>query len=181
MAGIIGLFYIRNFQMLEYICKIGTFLKLYWKRDKSPNFKASAKSKKGNAAATAGPNSPIQMSEGDIYNITTDTKAVDDEESWDQLIDCFSDGCIQRLVEKVKDPRMQTHMKDHNGPGMKKWITEKFRRIPMHAKDPRARAFLTIKTGAVESLDSLINTKNEDIFRTAWRLNHQRLVSLRST
>lgn len=167
--------------MLEQLLKIGTFLKakFSWTRIASSNSKVSAKSKNGNAAASTGDGSPVQIAEGDIYNISTNITAIDNAEAWGLLIDCFSDECIDRLIEDIKNPKAQVHMKNYNGPGKKKWITGKFKKIPMHAKDPKAQVLVEIKTNAIKSLDDFINTKDEDSFREVWCSLRDELISLK--
>ncbi len=167
--------------MLEQLLKIGTFLKtkFSWTRIASSDSNASAENKNGNAGASTGDYSPVQFAKRDIYNISTNITAIDNAEAWDLLIDCFSDKCIERLIEDIKDSKAQVHMKNYNGPGKKKWITGKFKKIPMHAKDPKAQVLVKIKTNAIESLDVFINTKDEDLFRAAWCSLRDELISLK--
>jgi hypothetical protein len=106
--------------------------------------------------------------------------ALEDSESWENLIGCFSKSCAQKIVNDIMDPRMQLHMKDHNGPGKKKWLTEKFRKVPVAAGDPRATTFITLKKKSLESLDLLINNKDENKFHQEWDLYHNELVSIRN-
>ena len=75
---------------------------------------------------------------------------------------------------------MQLHMKDHNGPGKKKWLTEKFKKVPISTADRRALSFVTIKKQALESLDLLINTKDENTFKDAWDLYYKNIICIRN-
>ena len=92
----------------------------------------------------------------------------------------FFDECAQKIVNDIMDPRMQLHMKDHNGPGKKKWLTEKFKKVPISTADRRALSFVTIKKQALESLDLLINTKDENTFKDAWDLYYKNIICIRN-
>ncbi len=110
--------------------------------------------------------------------IQSNVNALENSESWENLVQCFSSECAQRIVNDITDPRMQMHMKDFNGPGKKKWLTEKFKKIPLNLGDSRATTFIEAKKNALEALDALINTKNESTFKDAWASLHKVLLSL---
>ncbi len=110
--------------------------------------------------------------------IQSNVNALENSESWENLIHCFSSECAQRIVSDITDPRMQAHMKDFNGPGKKKWLIEKFKKISINLGDPRASAFIEAKKNALETLDALINTKDENSFKDAWVSLHKVLLSL---
>ncbi|VHO03471.1 hypothetical protein [Candidatus Rhabdochlamydia sp. T3358] len=82
---------------------------------------------------------------GENLKIQSSVNVLDNSESWENLIQCFSSECAQRIVNDITDPRMQAHMKDFNGPGKKKWLNEKFKKIPMNMGDPRAITFIAAK------------------------------------
>jgi hypothetical protein len=69
-------------------------------------------------------------------------------------------------------------MKDFNGPGKKKWLTEKFKKILMNVGDPRSSTFIATKKNALQALDVLINTKDENTFKDAWASYYKTLLSL---
>jgi hypothetical protein len=104
--------------------------------------------------------------------------ALEEAESWENLMECFSQSCAQKIINAILDPRMQLHMKDHNGPGKKKWLTDKFRKISLAVGDPRARTFIRIQKESIQSLDSLINDKDADTFLQKWDLHHKELSFL---
>ncbi len=114
-----------------------------------------------------------------IYNLDKpNINALENSESWEKLIACFSEESAQRVAKNITDPRMQKHMKTHNGPGEIKWLKGKFKNVPMYEEDPRANTFVAIQTKALADLDSFINTKDEEAFLKAWASHREALLSI---
>ncbi len=109
----------------------------------------------------------------ETLKIPSNLNALEEAESWDDLIACFSESCARKIISDILDPRMQQHMKDYNGPGKKKWLTDKFRKLFLASGDPRAVAVIRIKKESIESLDSLINDKDAGTFVQKWDLYPQ--------
>jgi hypothetical protein len=165
--------------MFEYICKkLG--LNFLWKRDRSANFKATAKSKHEKAAATTGNCSPIQMSNGDIYNISnvaSSALALDDHKSWNELLNCFSELVTEIIIKNyTKDPRIGKDLESVFG--WKKYVEGKFSKIQIYKEDSRANAFINIKIQVIEALNLFMQSKNSEQFKLTWSSCREELSSL---
>lgn len=166
--------------MFKYICeKLG--LNLSSERNQSPNLKAVAKSKHGQAAVTTGNYSPIQMPEGDINIINTypPVLAVDDHKSWEELLQCFSDRTINIIIDNyTKDRRIGKDLE--SAFGWRQFLIKKFDKIHIFQKDLHANAFVNIKTKSLDTLNSFMDSKNSEQFKQAWFSFREELASIRN-
>lgn len=165
--------------MFKYICeKLG--LNFSSERNQSPNLRAIAKSSHGNAAATTGNYSPIQMPDGDINIINTSPTvlAVDDYKSWEELLQCFSDRTTNIIIDNyTNDRRIGKDLE--NAFGWQKYLIRKFDKIQIFQKDIRANAFINIKTKTIEALYSFMHSKNCEQFKLTWLSFCEELTSIR--
>ena len=170
--------------MIEnFLYKIGTFFKgtFSLKRTHSDNQKsfASAKGNGAKAGSMSGNYNSQHIAEN-IYNVSRpNVEALADAKSWEKLIACFSEESTQRIAKNITDPLMQKNMKTLNDPGNIKWLKDKFKNVPMHKEDSRAKAFVSLQMKAIADLESFISSKDEAIFKEAWASHGNDLLSIR--
>ncbi len=111
--------------------------------------------------------------------IQSNINALEEDESLENLIACFTESSAKKIIEDISDPRMQRHMMHYNGPGKIKWLDEKFRKVPLAKGDTRANTFIRVKRESLDSLDVFIKDRDMNKFREKWNLYHKELFSLK--
>jgi hypothetical protein len=120
------------------------------------------------------------MPKGNIYNISnmvSSTPACDDHKSWDELPNCFSERVTKMIIQNyTKDSRIGKALE--SAFGWQRHIEGKFRRIHIYAKG--AKAFINIKTKAIEALSIFMHSKNCKQFASVWSSCSDELSSIRN-
>ena len=126
-----------------------------------------AKSKQGSAVVTTGPQSPACVAGGDI-NITYDsvTTAIEVEDAWRKLLECFTYAAAERTAAQVLNPRLVKSQQD--GSHIVQWISQKFSAIALSPSDSRAKTFIALRDQAYEAIQALADERGQAKFQQVW-------------
>lgn len=154
---------------MEWLSKIFDWLKIkFCNRYRSPSTNVKAKSNQQKVAATAGPNSPIDMSECKTINHyhTRPKKILENEDSWRDLINSYSAHSAQYIANDLLNPLLDKSQQDGNY--IITWVSQKFAAIDIPSDAIEAVDFIDARDQSIDTIKQLVHSKNHDSFCKKW-------------
>lgn len=129
----------------------------------------STKNKNGNSLINTGNNSQQQNAGRDIYNFSGITPLNEAPGNIKALLDLFSIKQAHKIYDDITDPRNQQHL-ERNNKGLKKFVSDKFKIALNQPNNYNTSLLFSIKDKAIDSIDSLSKSHDQEVFMKAWAL-----------
>lgn len=138
----------------------------------------STNSKNAPAMANSGAHATQQIFQGDVYNFHPEKNFIENEASWEHLIDCFTRLRAKWLTNQVNNQKLINF--DRTIQSFEQGVLNKFEKINIHSVDPRAKSFLAIQREMCFSIQNYLKFRDEAEFEAKWMSLRDKLIWLRN-